>query len=62
MATNYKTFPVFVPVNGQNVWFRTSLNEWQPFKATYNASTQTFIEADSGISYPAYTCHSWKPV
>jgi len=58
----YKSIPAYLPADGQTVWMRTILNEFNPFKAIFDSDSMTAISLDNSVEYPIHLCHSWKPV
>ena len=57
----WKTLPLDLPTDGEDVWVR--LNYWfgAPFLATWDAGSMTFKEVSSplGMQYPFWTISRW---
>ena len=54
--------PLNVPANEQTVWIRLLNGFADPFKATYNSSTQQFTDTTNNIIIPCYMVGRWRPV
>ena len=49
-----------LPFDSEEVYIRVGTNYGNPFKATYNATTQIFTSVESGMNVPAYMVARWK--
>lgn len=56
----WKTLPIQVPTDGEEIWVR--LNYWfgPPFKAIYNSAAHTFTDSVNSIVYPIWTISRWR--
>jgi len=59
--STWKTFPLNVPDDHQEVWVRVKYYYSTPFLATYHVDTETFVSTDNAITYPVWTIARWKP-
>lgn len=60
MSTTYLMFPTNVPSDGSLCFVRPVNYSVVPFKAFYEASTQSFISQVNSIIYPQYSIYKWK--
>lgn len=58
--STWKTFPLNIPDNEQEVWIRVKYYYSTPFLATYYVATENFISTTNSITYPAWTIARWK--
>jgi len=59
--STWKTFPLNIPSDEQEVWVRVKYYYSTPFLATYNIVTTNFVSTVNSITYPAWTIARWKP-
>jgi hypothetical protein len=62
MASNWKTLPNNLPIDGSTVWVRIEYYYGEPFKAIWNLSSKTFISVINSLEYPFWTVSRWKDV
>jgi len=59
--STWKTFPLNIPANEQEVWVRVKYYYSTPFLATYDEAGQQFISTTNEIIYPVWVIARWKP-
>lgn len=58
----WKTFPIDVPNDGVIVWVRVLYYYSEPFQATWDLTTQSFVSVLNSIVYPAWSIARWRPL
>ncbi len=58
--STWKTFPLNVPDDQQEIWVRVKYYYSTPFLATYLAATKTLVSTVNEITYPVWVIARWK--
>ena len=57
----WKTFPLNIPDDLEEVWVRVEYYYGAPFLAVYDLATENFVSSINSITFPAWTISRWKP-
>jgi len=58
--SNWKTFPLNIPDDQEEVWVRVKYYYSTPFLATFDLATLTLVSTVNEITYPAWVIARWK--
>jgi hypothetical protein len=58
--STWKTFPLNIPDDREEVWVRVKYYYSTPFLAEFGLATKTFISTVNAITYPVWVIARWR--